>query len=73
MRGHKPYYQKKRDEGKSHACALRCLGQRWLKILTKMRQTGKRYDESLHLRNQLKRGTWTLTLTSTPSGTCSRT
>lgn len=67
------YYQKKRDEGKSHTCALRCLGQRWLKILTKMRQTGKRYDESLHLRNQLKRGTWTLTLTSTPSDSCSRT
>ncbi len=29
------YYQKKKAEGQSHACALRCLGQRWLKILWK--------------------------------------
>ncbi len=27
------YYQKKKAEGQSHACALRCLGQQWLKIL----------------------------------------
>jgi DNA-binding response OmpR family regulator len=26
------YYQQKRGEGQSHACALRCLGRRWLKI-----------------------------------------
>lgn len=45
------YYQQKRQEGKSHACALRCLGQRWLKILWKMWQTSKPYDEQLHTRN----------------------
>jgi hypothetical protein len=27
------YYEQLRTRGKSHACALRCLGQRWLKIL----------------------------------------
>jgi transposase len=30
------YYQQKRDQGMSHACALRCLGQRLLKILFRM-------------------------------------
>ena len=43
-------------------CALRCLGQRWLKILWKMRQTGRPYDEALHLRNQLRHGSWVLAL-----------
>jgi transposase len=52
------YYQHKRKHGKSHACALRCLGQRWLKILWKMWQTGTRYDEALHTRNQVKHGSW---------------
>lgn len=32
------YYQQKRAEGMSHACALRCLGQRLLKILFRMLQ-----------------------------------
>jgi transposase len=45
------YYRRKREEGKSHACALRCLAQRWLKILWKMWQTGRRYDAELHQRN----------------------
>lgn len=52
------YYQHKRTEGKSHACALRCLGHRWLKILWKMWQTGKPYDEALHTRNQVQHGSW---------------
>ena len=50
------YYRKKRKEGQTHACALRCLGQRWLKILWKMWQTRKRYDPELHQRNQVKHG-----------------
>ena len=41
------YYRKKRDEGQTHACALRCLGQRWLKILWKMWQTHRPYDAEL--------------------------
>ena len=58
------YYQKKRKEGQSHACALRCLGQRWLKILWKMWQTKAPYDAELHQRNQLKHGSWVIGLVS---------
>jgi len=54
------YYDQIRQRGKSHACALRCLGQRWLKILWKMWQTGTAYDPDLHARNQLKHGSWVL-------------
>jgi len=54
------YYDQLREKGKSHACALRCLGQRWLKILWKMWQDGTRYDCELHARNQLKHGSWVL-------------
>jgi transposase len=61
------YYQKKLKEGQSHACALRCLGQRWLKILWKMWQTRTRYDAELHQRNQLKHGSWVLALLPTPT------
>ncbi len=61
------YYEKKRDEGQSHACALRCLGQRWLKILWKMWQTRERYDPELHQRNQLKHGSWVIGLMSAPN------
>lgn len=57
------YYHAHRDKGQSHATALRCLGQRWLKILWKMWQTGTPYDEALHTRNQLKHGSWLLQLT----------
>ena len=59
------YYEHKRKEGKSHACALRCLGQRWLKILWKMVQTRTPYDADLHARNQKAHGSWVLTLQST--------
>ena len=54
------YYQAHRAKGQSHACALRCLGQRWLNILWKMWQTRTPYDEALHLRNQTKNGSWIL-------------
>jgi transposase len=56
------YYQQLRAKGKSHATALRCLGQRWLKILWKMWQTKTCYDPDLHMRNQLKHGSWILTV-----------
>jgi len=46
----------KRAAGKSHACALRCLAQRWLKILWKMWQTHTPYDPEYHARNQQKHG-----------------
>jgi transposase len=60
------YYQQHRAKGQSHACALRCLAQRWLKILWKMWQTRTAYDEALHTRNQTKHGSWVLKLVSTP-------
>jgi hypothetical protein len=56
------YYQKKRDQGMSHACALRCLGQRLLKILFKILVDKKPYDAELHARNQQKHGSWILQL-----------
>jgi len=58
------YYKKKRADGQSHACALRCLGQRWLKILWKMWQSRERYDPELHQRNQLRHGSWIIGLVS---------
>ncbi len=57
------YYETLRERGKSHAQALRCLGQRWLKIIWKMWQTGTAYDAGLHLKNQLAHGSWVLKLT----------
>jgi len=54
------YYDTLRERGKSHACALRCLGQRWLKILWKMWQCRTCYDADLHTKNQLKHGSWVL-------------
>lgn len=56
------YYQRKRDYKMSHAAALRCLGNRWLKILYKMLATRTLYDEALHLRNQVAHGSWVITL-----------
>jgi len=56
------YYQKKRDEGMSHSCALRCLGQRLLKIVYALLKTRTPYDAELHARNQQKHGSWVLTL-----------
>jgi transposase len=57
------YYQHKRDHGQSHAAALRCLANRWVKILWKMWQTHTLYDEALHTRNQVKHGSWVIQLT----------
>lgn len=54
------YYQKKREQGKSHAQALRCLGQRWLKILWRMWQDHTPYDEALHMRSMVTHGSWVL-------------
>lgn len=62
------YYLKKREEGMSHACALRCLGQRLLKILFRMISDKKPYDAELHARNQQKHGSWVLQLVSQPAG-----
>jgi transposase len=65
------YYQQKKDQGMSHAAALRCLGQRWLKILWRMWQDGVPYDEALHLRNQVTHGSWVITLVPPATGDAS--
>ena len=56
------YYLKKRSDGMAHAAAIRCLGQRWVKILWKMWQTRTSYDEALHLKNQTEHGSWVIRL-----------
>jgi transposase len=48
------YYQVKRQQGHSHASALRCLAKRWLKILWRLWQTGQPYDEQKYL-SQIER------------------
>lgn len=50
------YYQRKRQEGQSHASALRCLGKRWLKILWRLWQDRKPYEEAVHLASLQRRG-----------------
>ena len=61
------YYQNKRDQGMSHACALRCLGQRLLKILLRMLKDRTPYDAEFHARNQQKHGSWVLKLVNAPA------
>jgi len=56
------YYEKKREKGMSHTCALRCLGQRLLKIVFKMLTDRKPYDAELHAQNQKQHGSWVLQL-----------
>ena len=56
------YYAKKKEEGMSHAAALRCLGQRWLKILWRMWQDRVSYNEARHIQNQIKHGSWVIKL-----------
>jgi transposase len=64
------YYWQKRKCGMSHACALRCLAQRLLKIVFRMISDKKPYDAELHAKNQLKHGSWVLTLVNaTPAKT----
>lgn len=61
------YYDSHKKEGQSHACALRCLGMRWLKILCAMLRNQTPYDGEFHARNQLKHGSWVLQLQTVPS------
>lgn len=63
------YYQQKKARGMSHAAALRCLGQRWLKILWKMWQDGQTYNEPRHVKNQLAHGSWVVALMNSDSAT----
>jgi len=56
------YYEALKKRGMTHAKALRNLGQRWLKILWKMWQTSTCYDPEFHAMNQLKHGSWVLSI-----------
>jgi len=56
------YYQAHRDKGQSHACALRCLGQRWLEIIGGMCRTRMPYDAEKHLQHLQAHGSWVLQL-----------
>ena len=56
------YYKLHREKGKSHASALRCLGQRWLKILWKILETSTPYSEAIHMKNQTEHGSWVLSI-----------
>lgn len=56
------YYEAHRKKGQSHACALRCLGMRWLKIIAAMIRNQTPYDAAVHTRNQLQHGSWVMQL-----------
>jgi transposase len=63
------YYHQQRSLGRSHACAIRTLGQRWLKILWKMWTSNTSYDPDFHTKNQLKHGSWVLKLLTNENST----
>jgi transposase len=50
------YYTHKRQQGMSHAAALRCLGKRWLKVLWRMWQDRQCYDPSIHQQSLKQHG-----------------
>lgn len=54
------YYRKKREQGMSHAAALRCLGKRWLKVLWRMWQDRQPYQQSLHEQSLRDHGSWVI-------------
>jgi transposase len=61
------YYQHKRRQGMNHAAALRCLAMRWLKILWKMWTQRLPYDGERHQRDQIKHGSWVISLLPQPT------
>lgn len=56
------FYEAHRRRGQTHACALRSLANRWLKIIAGMCLSGSTYNPELHLRNLQKHGAWVLAL-----------
>ena len=49
------FYQSKRAQGASHYTTLRCLAQRWTKIIYRMWKDGSAYDEQHHQANRSRR------------------
>jgi transposase len=66
------YYQQKKAQGMSHAKSLRCLGQRWLKIIWRMWQDHVPYDEALHMKSLSQSGSWVLGLLPKPAPAASK-
>lgn len=58
------YYGRKREQGMSHAAALRCLGKRWLRILWRLWQDHQSYDFNVHERSLKDHGSWVSPLLS---------
>jgi len=56
------YHEAHRKKGQSHACTIRCLGMRWLKINAAMIRNGTPHDEAAYTRNQLQHGSWVMQL-----------
>lgn len=50
------YYRRKREEGKGHYHALRCLACRWVKILHAMWRNRTPYEEEFHRNRRRERG-----------------
>ena len=50
------FYDKAKQQGDSHALALRKLGAKWLKIIYRMWQTGEKYNEAQYLNALIKHG-----------------
>lgn len=44
----RPYYQEKRKNGADHYTALRCVAQRWIRIVYRLWHDQGRYDEQLY-------------------------
>lgn len=61
------YYARKREQGMSHAAALRCLGKRWLRILWRLWQNHESYDFEVHERSLKNHGSWVSPLLSANS------
>ena len=52
------YYASKRQQGMSHAAALRCLGKRWLKVLWRLWQDRAPYNARVHEQSLKDHGSW---------------
>ena len=61
------FYERHRQQGQSHACALRALANRWLNVIAGMCRSGTAYNPELHLRNLQKHGSWVLALSPHPT------
>lgn len=50
------YYRNKRAQGADHYATLRCLSQRWIKVLHRLWLDHVPYNEALHQQNRLEHG-----------------